>query len=394
MYKKTLLFLVMLLSVSFAKVDAQEFDLVKKNVSLDKVWTVTFNTEVYTQYDSIYIVAESGEKLEVEDLIIKSDIGGDKTVTIKNPLPYKPNTDYVLHVTNIESVEGERMGGDFLLKFTTKSSEVNVTNVELSGVDDLEDYLNKEYSVLYTPAGNWSFTHEISENDNKIFYYDYQIKTDWDPMVGLAPYTLENSIKITEEEKRETEALLTQFQKEIANLAIKTLPDKKITGGFYSGHYKYPYSQVGYSSTKFNSWINYDRPGLGGGSLPTYHDAELSKFQWFNGHDDYNFMKDNPKSVSIPEWNESQRDQVQSKEWDQTAEETNGSNWEDLSEDQKVKLVNEVLKEWEEDGNTTTKSVQWFLGEIEEEYEGVISDSFSVVTVMDMIADVNLIFDE
>jgi hypothetical protein len=264
-------------------------------------------------------------------------------------------------------------------------------DVDISGVYELEQYLNDEYSVLYTPAGMWDLTHEITKNNNILFFEDYWIKTDWNPVTGLSPYDLTYSISISESDRIETQELLTQLQKEVAYLSMKALPEKKIRGGYYSGFYKYPHLNVGYESISFISWNNYSIPD---DFNANYYDSMIDGFKWNSKYDDYSDLTiDNQKSVSIPEWNKLHIDNVQQEEgWNKNASETYVQDWILLNKDKKIKLIQSVIDKWKNNGDISTKDAEWFLNKLNEFYNENPTALLDVETNMEIFAEVNLVF--
>lgn len=172
----------------------------------------------------------------------------------------------------------------------------NNTIPSIKTASDLQNYLNKNYSSLNTPIGILDFNIIVRENDDNMFPYDFEINTDWgnieDSKYNLDyfnPSDLNDSIKITDEDKESTKELLKKYQKNISEIAIKSFPDKKIKGGFYSGFYKYKYLRTGYGSVQFYSWKNYD---LDLSSYKYYNEqykhSTLSEFNWDTENDNYN----------------------------------------------------------------------------------------------------------
>jgi hypothetical protein len=159
---------------------------------------------------------------------------------------------------------------------------------DVKDASDLARYLNNKYGSLDTPVGKWTFEFEVDENDSKIFPYDFWIKTDWYNENGVGPYELKYSIKISDEDKKETLELLKELQINVARDAMKLFPKKKIQGGYYSGFYKYPSLRVGYESIRFMSWKNYEGDILGG-----YDNSVITEFHWDDDYDDYNFIDEN-----------------------------------------------------------------------------------------------------
>lgn len=171
----------------------------------------------------------------------------------------------------------------------------NMTYDRIENRYDFKYYLDKEYSKLETPIGTLKFTFKIDENTKDFWGYDLEINTDWGTidnspygLYSFHPYDLEHSIKISDEDKEETKRLLKNYQKKIASMAIEKFPNKKIKGGFHTSGYEYQYIRVGYWSTDFLSWNNYDV--IDEDEFPDYNNTELSGFHWNTDDDDYDFL--------------------------------------------------------------------------------------------------------
>lgn len=149
-------------------------------------------------------------------------------------------------------------------------------------VEDLENYLNDNWNSCQTPMGEFKYEFSITKNDNRLFPYDFWIKTEHR---GVYPwYNLEYSISLSDTDKKSTLSILRNFQLQIYKIASAAFPDAKIMGGFYDGHYKYPHVKVGYYSIRSLSWKNFDRVGIG-----DYYSSYITEFQWDTTVDDYVF---------------------------------------------------------------------------------------------------------
>lgn len=156
-----------------------------------------------------------------------------------------------------------------------------------SSVDDLEQYLNTHYSTIKTSTGIYTVETKIDVNDSSRYLYDWHIQSDM-YMAGVHFYNLEYSISISQEDKKETVNTLREYQNEIYKIASKYFPDKKITGGFYSGYYEYPNLHVGYNALRAFSWMNYSPDGFVGIGKD-YYDTTISSFHWVPLYDTYDF---------------------------------------------------------------------------------------------------------
>jgi|GEM_PF-5259196 len=162
---------------------------------------------------------------------------------------------------------------------TVKAKEITVSNI--TSIGDLVKYLNLNFTKLETPMGTWRFTHSYIENTYSFFPYNYWLQTDY-LWSDIGPYDIKYSIKYSDTQKEETKKLLREYQQNIASIAIKALPDKKIQGGYYHGGYKYPSIHAGYYSTRFLTWKNYT-------GKEDYNTSIISIFQWDSYIDDYDF---------------------------------------------------------------------------------------------------------
>ncbi len=149
-------------------------------------------------------------------------------------------------------------------------------------VEDLENYLNDNWNSCQTPMGEFKYEFSISENDNRLFPYDFWIQTEHQ---GVYPwYDLEYSISLSDADKKSTLSILRNFQLQIYKIASAAFPDAKIMGGFYDGFYKYPHAKVGYNSVRALSWKNFH-----GTIIDDYYSSYVTEFQWDNTIDDYVF---------------------------------------------------------------------------------------------------------
>jgi len=169
--------------------------------------------------------------------------------------------------------------------------EEEYKNTELKGIESIEDfkdYLSKKYDEIETPMGDIKLTHTINKNSSSIFPHDYEIHTDWK---NFSPFDLEYSIEYSDKEKEKTKEILKETQTKIAEDSFEIFPNKKITGGYYHGYYKYPYSRVGYESIRFLTWVNYVsiKEDNANGLMLGYDDVKISKFRWRYIIDDYDF---------------------------------------------------------------------------------------------------------
>lgn len=175
---------------------------------------------------------------------------------------------------------------------TNKQASTSTKKPIIKTAKDLEKYLNKNYSTLNTPVGKFYFTIYVKENDDINNPFDFHIQTSW---MKKSDKLMEfnNSIKISKDNKTKTKQLLKNHQKNIAAVAMKYFPKKKIKGGFYEGWYKYPNIREDWQEILFYSWRNYnftcediliDFAG--------YNDTIVAKFIWDTGADTWSSFID------------------------------------------------------------------------------------------------------
>lgn len=159
----------------------------------------------------------------------------------------------------------------------------------ISSVEDLEQYLNTYYSTIKTSTGFYTIETTIDVNDSSKYLYDWHIQSDM-YMAGVYFYDIKYSISISQEDKKEAVDAFRKYQNEVYEIASKYFPDKKITGGFYSGYYEYPNLHVGYKALRAFSWMNYSPDGFVGIG-EDYYDTSISSFHWVPLYDTYDFSE-------------------------------------------------------------------------------------------------------
>lgn len=287
-------FLLLFFLVNQNTVFASEPSFVKDNISLDKVWTITFNREVDSStfnYENIYVTDRYGNI--INSIFISQDFFNKNQVKVSNTIGYKYSTEYLLHITqNLKDKNGNNLNDYTILRFKTIDNP-NLDNISnITTAEDLSNYLNTNYSELDTVVGKWEmkFTYSGSPTTK------LRLVTSWR---GGSPYTLhydddqleslDYGRAITNEEAAIARKQLRDFQQEVAAIAMSIFPNAIIEGGYYEGGFKYPNLQIGYWSIPFLSWKNY------------YGDAydtnnTYRKFHWNPKNDDYNFVTDQPIS--------------------------------------------------------------------------------------------------
>jgi hypothetical protein len=257
----------------------------------------------------------------------------------------------------------------------------------ISGAYELKNFLEDNYSKIYTPTGVYRPTFEINKNDSKFYGYDYVIEIG---NVYFNAYDLlEGGINnYTEEEKEITKQILTQFSKEVASCAITALPQYKIMGKFTDSWYEYPYLKVGYDSVEAMVWSNYiDDDGIGS----WYEYTEITEFGFdpatIEGYDKVNMLSKYEPEYTIAEYNYKYNSYLKNDETNPTSEyfnlddydrTANGYDWSTLSNENKKLLVEKIKNEiyTSNDINSTYKfedifnyNLNWYVEKIDELYD-------------------------
>ncbi|AOT71498.1 hypothetical protein [Geosporobacter ferrireducens] len=182
-------------------------------------------------------------------------------------------------------------------------------------LEDLEKYLNKHFSELETPQGEWFFKFHVSaiaaydKNGKKISPYDFLVNTDW---FNQSPGSIDDAVNLTAEQKQQTKDMLRDFQKKVADIAINAFPNKKIQGGFYtvSTYSKSTLTELRkaksfeefssvlrqtdsrdaskiteYTSFSFLTWRNF-KSATGS---EAYDDNKITEFFWYTKDDKFKF---------------------------------------------------------------------------------------------------------
>lgn len=152
---------------------------------------------------------------------------------------------------------------------------------KVTNANELKNYLKDNFSNIKTVIGDTSFDFNVIENSITFLPEDYKINVlySYDYFEG-AKY----SNKYTTEEKQQLKKQLKDHMEKIGKAAIKVMPNKKLTGSYYSFYYKYPSIKEGYTSSNYYTWISYNEPEIN--DLNVYEKTKLSEFQWYNRFDD------------------------------------------------------------------------------------------------------------
>jgi len=256
-----------------------------------------------TNYLPVRAIAESLDLVvgwnSYTNTIILESVGNNKT----NTTAIEQNTNSITK-NNYSSIENtnslptynytndDRNYDD--INYNNEAKDYNDFNLEthkpyydespktITTASELESYLNLNMGELQTPIGNYEYKIDIWENTSDIFPWDYDIKVE---LTGKTPwYDLKYDHSYSDSDKQKTINILRRFQEDVYNISSSYFPDKKLTGCYYSGYYKYRNIRAGYTSTRALTWRNYSVPTIG-----SYKDSELSSFHWYSNIDDYTF---------------------------------------------------------------------------------------------------------
>ncbi len=219
--------------------------------------------------------------------------------------------------------DGEPLGHTYENGICTRCGEKDPSRIELSSVssiDDLEEYLNQNYSTLETPYGKIDVSIEIdrpeTNTDLDLYGYDMYIQCDadftiHDPVKTISaendwvylPYDLDN-LNVTDSERQEIAEIMKTYQKSIADDAMSRFPSSCIKGGFYnswsSGWTDYGWHDGG--SNQYFTWTNYfcysnihyesiknkeKRSSIDIDYIPDDGGREIAGFSWVPDGDDH-----------------------------------------------------------------------------------------------------------
>lgn len=159
----------------------------------------------------------------------------------------------------------------------TTNEQVNSNTLETK--DDLQTYLENNFSSVNTSLGTTNFTFNIIENTTNIEAYDYWIQVKYDSQFF---FDLQYSNKVSTKERETVKNELKDFQKKLAESVIAKMPGKKFYGCYYDSWYKYQYIKEDLQTRYYYSWKNYDEPSYTGNIQDTYSSAKPSTFRWWN----------------------------------------------------------------------------------------------------------------
>lgn len=208
--------------------------------------------------------------------------------------------------------DGSELGHDFKNGYCTRCNAKDPNYLFLSDVstiEELEKYLNNNYSSIDTPYGTVPVNIEINypktNTEKSMYRYDMYIQCDADFFIVLPkkkitennwvhlPYDMD-SIYVSDSERQEVVNIMKSYQKKIADDAMTCFPSSYIMGGFYY------YNDGGWSITdddiswhdpydfKYFTWTNF----VGESGVHSYYDAytlgkvKLAGFGWASDADD------------------------------------------------------------------------------------------------------------
>ena len=184
------------------------------------------------------------------------------------------------------------------------SVRVESSGQPVRNVKEFQDYLNANYSCIYSPLGKITLSYTLVHDETGIMPYEYWIKTSWNGS-RYFPNTLKtnftgyeandrNEIKdnvtqihINEQQKEQTRQALIELQQNIAREAIANFPNRKITGGYYQVFQLDPQDGIrdeeistykGRNTITFLTWNNYSGDKNSGFQWYPYFDTcDLTK---------------------------------------------------------------------------------------------------------------------
>lgn len=190
-------------------------------------------------------------------------------------------------IVNGKSSDGT--GGVWFKGYDINQSSTNNNTMPSSitrptNASELKTYLNDNYSVLNTVIGQTEFSFSIIENTSVYSPEDYWIMTDFDFSYFSGAMS---SIKYSDEQKNQLKSELKAHQEKLAKDVISLMPDKKMTGGYYTFWYRYPNIKVDLVSRRYFTWTNYEELDIL--TVPfdkRYSMTTPSSFRWYDFIDD------------------------------------------------------------------------------------------------------------
>ncbi|NFQ84184.1 hypothetical protein FDG04_02400 [Clostridium sporogenes] len=185
-----------------------------------------------------------------------------------------------------EYIDGSKVGKFVyygIVDGTKDKAQTNINVKPMRTIYDLNDYLNKCYGSIDTPAGKIIFKYNILQNNVDFNPYDIWVQTRISPYSQVKPMDLQHSIKISDEDKQKTMRILKELQVAMSKDILRYFPNKKIKGGYFDDGYRYEYIHEGYWNTSFFTWTNYNHNE----GLDNYKNTNITEFNWFDRYDNY-----------------------------------------------------------------------------------------------------------
>ena len=218
--RKIMMFLLAFCVVGSLKVYANESMQFRENISLDKVWTITFNNQLdyrTVTNETIFIRTEDGETINTIQVYVNPM--NSKQVLVSNSNPYTYSTGYYLYITRgIQDINGNTISNPITLKFTTMDDPHPGNLNEIKNPLAFIRYLNYHYSFLETLEDRWDIAYSYKGEDETALYIEMELTGDsqyhlYDEGLDI----LEYDRPITEDEVTEVEKTLRELKMQIAN---------------------------------------------------------------------------------------------------------------------------------------------------------------------------------
>lgn len=195
------------------------------------------------------------------------------------------NTFYVFMVAHQENIPSSLISDFNKIIQSINIADVNVpfftpVTSDIKSAEELESYLKDNFGELKTEFKTFDLKEyiRVTENENMYKCYDIAITIPW-TLIEVEYYNIMNSIKYTDEQKKALDYSINTYLKGIADVAISSMPTKKIRGGFLESGYKYPNLKMDYYEYTIFGWKNYDYLTR---ILPFYDDTKITEFHWHN----------------------------------------------------------------------------------------------------------------
>lgn len=135
----------------------------------------------------------------------------------------------------------------------SSSSSLKTINND-SNEKEIHEYLIANYGILNTIIGNEELIFKVNKNDSMYTRWDYDIET----IFPIWRYQeIFNSNKYSSNEKEILKKEIKDHQKDIAEALMDSLPNKRLSGGYYETTYTYPNLKIDSHTKSINVWKNY-----------------------------------------------------------------------------------------------------------------------------------------